>query len=86
MFGRFRDVLGFDSSNKKVQAKAFVGEKRMVVAATNEFEKGVIATNIAVPGYRFVECQTLGNAKVSADGKKVELGQYDLAVLLFEKE
>ena len=86
MFGRFRDILGFNSSNKKVQAKSFVGEKRMVVAATNEFEKGVISTDIAVPGYRYVECQTLGNAKVSADGKKVELGQYDLAVLLFEKE
>ena len=27
-----------------------------------------------------------GKAKVSADGKRVELGQYDLAVLLFEKE
>ena len=86
MFGRFRDVLGFNSSNKKVQAKTFVGEKRMVIAATNEFDKGVIATDIAVPGYRYVECQTLGKAKVSADGKRVELGQYDLAVLLFEKE
>jgi hypothetical protein len=58
----------------------------MVVAATNEFEKGVLATNITVPGYRYVECQTLGKGKVSTDGKKVELGQYDLAVLLFEKE
>ena len=86
MFGRFRDVLGFTNANKKVQAKAFFGEKRMVVAATNEFDKGTISTNIAVPGYRFVECQTLGGGKVSADGKHVELGQYDLAVLLFEKE
>ncbi len=86
MFGRFRDILGFNNSNKKVQAKAFFGEKRMVVAATNEYEKGVLATDISVPGYRFVECQTLGNGKVSADGKRVELGQYDLAVLLFEKE
>jgi hypothetical protein len=86
MFGTFRDVLGFDSSNKKVQAKAFFGEKRMVVAATNEFYKGAIATEISVPGYRYVECQTLGNGKVSADGKRIELGQYDVAVLLFEKE
>ena len=86
MFGRFRDVLGFDNSNKKVQAKAFFGEKRMVVAATNEFNKGVLTTDISVPGYRYVESQTLGNGKVSPDGKKVTLGQYDLAVLLFEKE
>ena len=86
MFGRFRDVLGFTNANKKVQAKAFFGEKRMVVAATNEFDKGRLSTEISVPGYRFVECQTLGGGKVSADGKHVELGQYDLAVLLFEKE
>ena len=86
MFGRFRDVLGFTNSNKKVQAKAFFGDKRMVVAATNEFEKGRLTADIAVPGYRFVECQTLGGGKVSADGKRIELGQYDLAVLLFEKE
>ena len=86
MLGTYRDVFGFESTNKKVQAKAFVGEKRMVVVATNEFDKGVLSTNISVPGYRYAECQTLGNAKVSADGKCVELGQYDLAVLLFEKE
>lgn len=86
MFGTFRDVLGFESSNKKVQAKAFFGEKRMVVAATNEFDNGTIETKISVPGYRFVEASTLGNGKVSADGKQVSLGQYDLAVLLFEKE
>ena len=86
MFGRFRDVLGFNNSNKKVQAKSFFGEKRMVVAATNEFDKGVLTTEISVPGYRYVECQTLGKGKVSADGKRVELGQYDVAVLLFEKE
>lgn len=86
MFGRFRDVLGFTNSNAKVQAKAFFGDKRMVVAATNEFENGTLSADIVVPGYRFVECQTLGGGKVSSDGKRVELGQYDLAVLLFEKE
>ena len=85
MLGTFRDVFGFESSNKNVQAKAFVGEKRMAVVATNEFDKGILSTSISVPGYRYVECQTLGNAKVSADGKHVELGQYDLVVLVFEK-
>ena len=86
MFGTFRDILGFENSNKKVQAKAFFGEKRMVVAATNEFNKGVLTTEITVLGYRFVEASTLGNGKVSTDGKQVSLSQYDLAVLLFEKE
>ena len=85
MFGTFRDVLGFTNSNKAVQAKGFWGDKRMTVVATNEFDKGRLAAEISVPGYRYVECRTLGNGKVSADGTKVELGQYDVAVLLFEK-
>ena len=85
MFGTFRDVLGFTNSNKAVQTKGFWGDKRMTVVATNEFDKGRLAAEISVPGYRYVECRTLGNGKVSADGSKVELGQYDVAVLLFEK-
>ena len=86
MYGTFRDVFGFENSNKAVQAKAFLGKKRMAVVATNEFNKDVLTTEITVPGYRFVEASTLGNGKVSNDGKQVALGQYDLAVLLFEKE
>ena len=84
MLGTFRDVFGFENTNKAVQAKAFVGKKRMAVVATNEFDKGALTTEIKVPGYRYVEGSTLGNAKV--EGTKVTLGQYDLAVLVFEKE
>ena len=86
MLGTYRDIFGFESSNKEVQAKAFVSENRMAVVATNEFDKSILSTDISVPGYRYAECQTLGNAKVSKEGKRVELGQYGLAVLLFEKE
>lgn len=86
MLGTFRDIFGFENSNKAVQAKGFFGEKRMAVVATNEFDKGVLTTSISVPGYRFVEASTLGNAKVADSGKSVSLGQYDLAVLVFEKE
>ena len=86
MLGTFRDVLGFENSNAKVQAKGFFGEKRVAVVATNEFDKGVLTTSIKVPGYRFVESSTLGNAKVAEGGKSVALGQYDVAVLVFEKE
>ena len=84
--GLFRDVLGIENSNDLVQVKSFVGEKRMAVVATNEFDDNLLSTTISVPGYRFVESSTLGSAKVSNDGKKIELGKYDLAVLLFEKE
>ena len=86
MLGTFRDVLGFENANAKVQAKGFFGKNRVAVDATNEFDKGVLSTTIKVPGYRFVEASTLGNAKVAEGGKSVSLGQYDLAVLVFEKE
>jgi hypothetical protein len=86
MLGTFRDVLGFENANAKVQAKGFFGKNRVAVVATNEFDKGVLSTTIKVPGYRFVEASTLGNAKVAEGGKSVLLGQYDLAVLVFEKE
>ena len=85
-YGTFRDVLGFENSNKEVQAKGFWGKDKMVVVATNEFDKAELSTKISVPGYRYVESSTLGNGEVAKNGKKVKLGQYDVAVLLFEKE
>ena len=86
MLGTFRDVLGFENSNKAVQAKGFFGEKRVAVVVTNEFEKGALTTSIRVPGCRFVDSSVLGDAKVTDGGKSVTLGQYGLAVLVFEKE
>lgn len=86
MLGTFRDVLGFENSNKAVQAKGFFGEKRVAVVATNEFEKGALTTSISVPGYRYADSSVLGDAVVAEGGKSVTLGQYGLAVLVFEKE
>ena len=86
MLGTFRDVFGFESSNKAVQAKAFLGEKRMAIVATNEFDKSALSTSIKVPGYRYVESSTLGEAKVADNGASVTLGRHGLAVLVFEKE
>lgn len=86
MLGTFRDVLGFENSNKAVQAKGFFGKNRVAVVATNEFEKGALTTSIKVPGYRFADSSVLGDAKVADGGKSVTLGQYGLAVLVFEKE
>ena len=84
MLGTFRDVLGFDNSNKAVQAKGFFGEKRVAVVVTNEFESKTLSTNISVPGYRYVESATIGDAKVDGSANAT-LGQYGLAVLVFEK-
>ena len=65
MYGTFRDVLGFDNSNNEVQAKGFWGKDKMVVVATNEFDKATLSTKISVPGYRYVESSTLGNGEVA---------------------
>ena len=84
MLGTYRDVLGFENSNKAVQAKGFFGKDRVAVVVTNEFDAKPLSTKISVSGYRYAESATLGNAKVNGDAK-VELGQYGLAVLVFEK-
>lgn len=85
MLGTFRDVFGFENSNKAVQAKGFFGEKRVAVVVTNEFDTATLSTKISVPGCRLADSSVIGGAKVSKDGT-VLLGQYDLAVLVFEKE
>ena len=85
MLGVYRDVLGFENSNKEVQAKGFFGEKRVAVVVTNEFDTATLSTKISVPGCRLADSSVIGGAKVSKDGT-VLLGQYDLAVLVFEKE
>lgn len=89
LYGRYNDVLGFENSNKKVTAHAFVAQdgKRMAIVAANQLrEEQSLKCEITVPGFRYVEHSTLGNAKVANGGKRLTLGQYDLAVLLFEKE
>ena len=57
----------------------------MAVVATRTQEGAAVKGAIEVPGYRFTEASTLGGARVSADGREVTLGQYDLAVLVYEK-
>lgn len=88
MLGRYNDTLGFSSSNPEVDARSFVaedGERMAVVVANQQTGKPrVISTKVEVSGYRFVEAMMTGSAKVS--GTKATLGQFDLAVMLFEKQ
>jgi len=85
--GRYNDVFGFSLGDSRVQGRSFLGDGKMAVVLTNDLPSGeVLNTSVNVPGYRFVEASVTGGAKVFPDGSSAVLGQYDLAVLLFEKE
>ena len=83
--GRYEDTLGFSTSNERLDARAFVGEDRMAVVVANQKEACTLRSSLKVPGYTFVESSVTGKGKVSRNGKKVRLGQYDMAVLVFKR-
>ena len=85
LYGRYDDCFGFTCSNPKLDARSFVGKDRMAIVVANQNSEKALKAKISVPGYKFVEASTTGNGKVSAKGDKVKLGQYDMAVLVFEK-
>ena len=85
LYGRYNDCLGFTCSNSSLDARAFVGTDRMAVVVANQTGSRSQKARISVPGYRFVEASVTGKGKISRSGVKVELGQYDMAVLVFEK-
>lgn len=85
--GRYNDCFGYTNSNAGVDSRSFVAGDRMAVVVAHQDTKNakVMRTRISVPGYRFVEASTTGNAKVGRRGRRARLGQYDMAVLMFEK-
>ena len=85
LMGTFKDCDGFECSDPDISANAFVNGDKMAIVATNVTKK-VVSAAFKVPGYKYAESSVLGNAKVSADGKTVTLGQYDLVVMVFGKE
>ena len=91
LLGVYKDIFGFTCSNDKLDARSFVSEdgSKMVVAVAHQDMNNAdkMSAVINVPGYRFVESMTTGNGKVyDRFGKRVALEQYDMAVLLYEKE
>ena len=85
LYGRYDDCFGFTCSNPGLDARAFVGAERMAVVVANQNSSHVEKASIKVPGYKFSEASVTGTGKVSSDGARVILGQYDMAVLVFEK-
>lgn len=88
LLGAYEDCLGFENSNAEVDARSFVSEDgaTKVIIVANQWNGSRLNTSVKVPGYRFVDCMTLGGAKVALYGKKINLGQYDLAALRYVKE
>ena len=91
LLGTYKDIFGFTCSNDMLDARAFVSEDggKMAVAVAHQDMKNAakMSAVIEVPGYRFVESMTTGNGRVyDRFGKRVSLEQYDMAVLLYEKE
>lgn len=84
--GLYNDNLGIRCSNARIEAKSFVSGNRMAVIVANQCADKTLRGRIRVPGYRFVESSTLGKAKVGCRGRRVRLGKYDLAVLIYEKD
>ena len=85
LVGTYRDTEGFTLSNPGIEARAYTNGDGMAIVATRTEEGAAVKGAIEVPGYRFTEASTLGGAQVSPDGREVTLGQYDLAVLVYEK-
>ena len=81
--GRYTATEGFTCSNPELTARSFRSGDRMAIVVTNTGEKRQVGT-IEVPGYRFVEGRDLDFTPLRS--QKLDLGQYDLDVLVYEKE
>lgn len=89
LLGRYNDVFGFTCSNDALDARSFLSEdgKRMavVVAHQDMDNNDRMSAVIDVPGFRLIDSSVTGQGQVyERFGHRVRLGQYDMAVLLFE--
>ncbi len=88
LLGRYNDRLGFSCSSGELDARSFVSEdgSRMAVVVANQQTGSdrCISARISAPGYHLLSSDAIGSGKVS--GNKVRLAQFDLAVLLFERD
>ena len=75
---------GFTCSSDDIIARGYVGGDRLAIVATT-LEADGASGKISVPGYRFIESESIGDVRVRADGSKLTLGQNGIAVLIYEK-
>ncbi|MBE6411432.1 MAG: hypothetical protein E7036_02630 [Opitutales bacterium] len=74
-------------SNGKMHYTTFKNGDEIAVFVTNNWQKN-LKGKVEIDGYKLTEIDGLGKYKATADGDdaKVELGLYDLALLVFKKK
>ncbi len=83
--GRFTYTEGFTCGNSAIVARSYQAGERMAVVATTYAARAV--GRITAPGYKLVDIRTIGGKAFSrGNGARLTLGQYDIAVLVFEKK
>ena len=86
--GRFIHMDGITCSSDDIIARGYANGNRLAIVATTLDAEGA-SGKISVPGYRFVEHSSIGDAKVSASAgssaSKLTLGHNAISVLIFER-
>ena len=73
--------------NKKMHYTTFKNGDEIAVFVTNNWQKN-LKGKVEIDGYKLSEIDGLGKYKATPNGNgaKVELGLYDLALLIFKKK
>ena len=82
--GRFVHMDGFSVSSDDIIARGYAGGDRLAIVVTTLDAEGAKG-KLSVPGYKFVEYESIGNPKIGSNGSKLTLNQNDIAVLIFER-
>lgn len=90
LLGRYNDVFGFTCSKDELDARSFLsedGNKMAVVVAHQDMDNpDKVSAVITAPGWRLADSSVTGDGRVAGcRNVRVRLGQYDMAVLMFEK-
>ena len=80
--GRYTACDGFTCSNPSLIARSYTSADRMAVVVTNTGTRR-LRGRISVPGYSLKDSRKIGGR---VRGTRVALSQYDIAVLIFEKD
>ena len=88
LLGRYNDRFGFTLSDNRLTASSFLNEdgRKMAVVVAHQDPDCTrrLSATVKAPGFRLVDADATGSGRVS--GNRVKLGQFDMAILLFERD